>query len=261
MKIFDWLFAPRHRLEVDVFGISDKGLVRPDNQDCMFLDSRQRLFCVADGIGGGEGGAQASFMICKAIALASKRKSCFASLINRTAEAIQATNTEIRAYALKNSLRQMGTTLAAMFINHDRPFEGVICHVGDSRIYRVRSGAFELLTHDHTIAGEIGRRSSLKAYSDEISRRAGGLSHVLTRAVGIEANVTPDWRKVDLRKRDRYLICSDGIYDMIPGEAILQTLSKDASAKEIAEELSRLAIKAGACDNYTAIVLKIGGIK
>lgn len=259
--MFDWLFGQKRRFDLDVSSISEQGLVRRDNQDNLFVDPHGALFCVADGMGGGQGGAKASEIVCGRMREAAERAKCFPSLMKLIADCIIDANAEIRAYAAERRWRQMGTTLAAISFDFENHGIGVICHVGDSRIYRVRAGSLELLTHDHTVAGEIGRRTSIKCLSDELAQRMGALSHVLTRAVGIEDSVIPDWRKIDVRPDDTYMICSDGVYDMIDGDAIRRALSGAATSKDAVAELSRLVMSAGAADNFTCIVIKIGGAK
>ena len=255
--MLDWLFGRRRHFGLDVASISERGLVRRDNQDHFFIDPRGALFCVADGMGGGQGGAKASEIVCSCLKAAAVGSKSFPDLMKRGADAIAEANSQIRKYAAERRWQQMGSTVAAVFLDVEKGSIGVICHVGDSRIYRVRGGAIELLTHDHTIAGEIGRRASLRL-SDELARRMGRLSHVLTRAVGIEDTVIPDWRKIEVRQGDVYMVCSDGIYDMLDKDFMRDALSKSTTSAEAAEAISRAVMDAGAHDNFTSIIMKIG---
>lgn len=256
--MLNWLFGKRRRFGMDVASLSEQGLVRSDNQDHFFVDPRGALFCVADGMGGGQGGAKASEIVCSCLKAAATGAKSFPDLMKRGVDAISEANSQIRRYAAERRWQQMGSTVAAVFLDAEKDSVGVICHVGDSRIYRVRAGSLELLTHDHTVAGEIGRRASLRL-SDELARRMGRLSHVLTRAVGIEDTVIPDWRKIDIRQGDVYMICSDGIYDMLEKDFIRDALSKTATSAEAAAAISRAVLDAGAHDNFTCIIMKIGG--
>ena len=257
--MFSWLFGKRRRFGVDVSSVSEQGLVRRDNQDNFFIDPRNAVFCVADGMGGGQGGTKASEIVCERMAKAADAAKSFPELMKCAGDAIHEANAEIRAYAAERKWRQMGSTLAAMFLDNENRGLGVICHVGDSRIYRVRAGSLELLTHDHTVAGEIGRRTSCRELSEELARRMGQLSHVLTRAVGIEDSVIPDWRKIDVREGDSYMLCSDGIYDMLEREFIRDVLARPEPAADAVAAISRAVTDAGAHDNFTCIVVKIGG--
>ena len=236
---------------------SGQGLVRKDNQDSFFIDPRSHVFAVADGMGGAQGGAEASSIVCKALSQAAAGCSnSFAKLMKRSSDAISLANTEIREFAAAHSFRQMGSTLVAMFVSPENPSEAVIAHVGDSRAYRLRAGALELLTHDHTIAGEISRRSSCRALADELSIAAGVLSHILTRAVGIENNVSPDWRKIEIHPGDLYLFCSDGVYDMADARDLERILGEGGTLEDKSAALERTILERGAHDNYTFILVK-----
>lgn len=258
--MFEWLLGKKRRFGVDVSSVSEQGLVRRENQDHFHVDPRGALYCVADGMGGGQGGAKASEIICTRLSKAAADAKSFPDLMKLASDAINDSNAEIRAYAAERKWRQMGSTVAALFIDQEKRGVGIICHVGDSRIYRLRSGSLEVLTHDHTVAGEIGRRSSCKELSDELARRMGQLSHILTRAVGIEDSVIPDWRKIDIREGDTFMICSDGIYDMLERDFIRDTLANSASSSDAVAAISRAVMDAGAHDNFTCIVIKIGGV-
>lgn len=257
--MLDWLLGSSRRcLAVEVASVCERGLVRRDNQDNFFIDPKGALFCVADGMGGGDGGDKASEIVCSCISKAAAAATSFPDLMKRSADAINEANAEIRAYAAARRWRQMGTTVAVVFLDAEKGSMGVVCHVGDSRIYRVRDGILELLTHDHTVAGEIGRRKSCKALSLELACRMGALSHVLTRAVGIEESVIPDWRKIDIRQGDVFMICSDGVYGMIGDATIREILAGAATPKDAVAEISRAVTDAGACDNFTSVVFRIG---
>ena len=99
----------------------------------------------------------------------------------------------------------------------------------------------------------------MRSLASEFGARTGALSHVLTRAVGIEEEVQPDWRKLDVHPGDVCMICSDGVYDMVPDEGIRAAIAAGGTAAEIAARIERLVLAEGAADNFTAIVVKIGG--
>lgn len=258
--MFSFLFGARRKtMRIDSFAMSETGLVRKDNQDNYFIDPKGCIFAVADGMGGAQGGAQASAMICSELAdAASSCKNSFANLMKKSADAISRANRKIREYATEHSFRQMGSTVVALFVSPEKASESVLAHVGDSRAYRLRNNTFELLTHDHTIAGEISRRSSCRSLAEELTMRAGPLSHVLTRAVGIEDSVFPDWRKTEIRKGDILLLCSDGVYDMVHGKTIESILKADCTLEKKGEMLAKSIVEGGAHDNYTFIILKAG---
>lgn len=258
--MLDW-FRRKPRFSLDVATFSHCGPVRKENQDSFFLSADKSVFVVADGMGGGSGGAQASRLVTDAFLKAAETARGFPDLMKCASDAIGEANAAIRAYAHEHHYRQMGSTLAALFLNSGGGPDAVVCHVGDSRIYRYRDGALDMLTHDHTLAGELSRRTSCKNLLDEVAGKAGYLSHVLTRAVGIEETVIPDWRKIDLKEGDQFLLCSDGVYDMASPEALKAAFDEGTDAQGVADRIARAVVEGGAGDNYTAIILRVKGVR
>ncbi|MCR5414917.1 MAG: protein phosphatase 2C domain-containing protein [Kiritimatiellae bacterium] len=241
----------------DIAVKSERGLVRADNQDNLLVCRERSLFCVADGMGGGQGGAEASAIACKALDRTVKAGADFSERIRAAGASIHGANCEIREFARKARYSRMATTVTVLSIDDEPEPSAVIAYVGDSRVYRLRDGKLEPLTHDHTLAGELSRRPSMRSMIARLGWREGQLSHVLTRAVGIEPDVQPDWRKIDVRPDDVYLLCTDGVYDMVDDKGIEEVLAMKRAASEIADELERRIILGGAIDNYTMIVLRI----
>ncbi len=250
---------PAMRQRLDVATVSACGLVRPDNQDHFLVDDEHAFFCVADGMGGGEGGALASDIACRCLGDAAGRSSSFLARVQRVSEAIRTANAEIRNHARQAGYRQMATTVTALTIDPTDMTSAVIASVGDSRVYRFRGGALTQLTHDHTLAGELNRRGAMRGYAAGLDARVGSLSHVLTRAVGIEEDVQPDWRSIDVQEDDWYLLCSDGVYDMVSDEALSAAFAAGGSAADMAARLEGRVVAEGATDNYTLVVVRIGG--
>lgn len=245
--------------KLDVASVCSRGMVRSENQDSFLVADDRALFCVADGMGGGDGGAEASAIMCRRLDRTVKARTSFPERIRQAAEAIRGANGEIRDYAHKAGYRQMATTVVILALDEAPSATAIVASVGDSRMYRFRDGNFQQMTHDHTLAGELSRRASMRSLASEFGARTGALSHVLTRAVGIEEEVQPDWRKLDVRPGDVCMICSDGVYDMVPDEGIRAAIAAGGTAAEIAARIERLVLAEGAADNFTAIVVKIGG--
>lgn len=249
----------RKPFQADVASLSERGLVRAENQDHVFVSREHATFCVADGMGGGEGGATASEMVCLFMSKAAAKDGDFGERVKRVDEAFRSANASMRAYAYRAGFRQMASTATVLVADETDGRQAVIGYVGDTRVYRCREGLLTLLTHDHTMAGELMRRSSGRAMSVEFHGRQHALAHVLTRAVGVAAGVEPEWRRIDMRKGDVYLICSDGVHDMLSSEEIRGVLSSDRRAQALVEALSERILAAGAVDNYSMVVIKIGG--
>lgn len=256
--MFEFLRRRKRRFDVDSATFSDRGLVRPDNQDHVLAYGARGLYCIADGMGGGEGGAKASEIACASISRAVSRRTDFAERVKRTDEALRSANVEIRDYAAKAGYRQMATTAAVLLLDLAEGRQGVVGSVGDSRVYRFRGGELVQLTRDHTMACELSRTIGGRAMSAGISGREHLLSHVLTRAIGIEPEVKPEWRRIDFAAGDAFLVCSDGLYDMADAAAIRAAVAAGGRAKDVVARLAETVVKNGASDNYSMIVVKVG---
>ena len=249
-----WLSRGKGRLHFH--SLSEKGPVRKENQDHFHVSSDRRLFCVADGMGGGEGGAKASEIACSAVACGDDGARDFTSRISRISRSIIKANSDIRIYARQAGYRQMATTVTVLAFD-EKAQCAVIGYVGDSRVYRYRNGKLSQLTHDHTLAGELGRRTIPQSLLERFSAGADRLSHILTRAVGIEADIQTEWRKVDVQDGDMFLVCTDGVYDMAGEDGMAAAFATSGGVcKTAAEALADAIVAAGAMDNYTMIVVK-----
>lgn len=247
------------RPSVEVAFLTDRGLIRPDNQDYILVDERSLVFCVADGVGGGDGGALASEFLCAEIARAAADSRGFHARLRSCDAAARAAHARIADYAARAGFRRAaGTTMALLALDRETcgPEPGrltaVAAHIGDSRIYRRRGGSLSLLTRDHTVA-EAMRGDGLDGVPAD---RGGRLGHVLTRAVGAGKWTGPDWRRIDILPGDVFLVCSDGIHDMLSSDSISVALDPAAPASRAADRLAEMVREAGAADNYSIIVVK-----
>ena len=247
----------RGNFEFDCAAITDCGLVRAENQDHLVVYRGRAAFCVADGMGGGEGGAKASEIVCGHFTRAVARRTGFADRIRRVDESVCAANTAIRKFADVAGYRHMGSTVAALVFDAFDSGKAAVGSVGDSRVYRYRGGALEQLTRDHTMANELCRRSRGIVMNSGLSGRASALSHVLTRAVGIEQSVEVEWRQVDFRAGDWFMLCSDGLYDMVDADGIRSAFASGGRPRDVAMRLAAGAVLGGALDNYSVIVVKV----
>lgn len=250
----------RKRLQVDSAAISERGLVRTDNQDHFMVHRGRLAYCVADGMGGGDGGAKASEIVCRSVGNAVSRRVDFPERVKRIHEALAAANAEVRDYAAKAGFsKQMASTAAVLAIDADHGDQAVIGYVGDSRVYRFREGQLQQISKDHTIGRELSQHTTNRAVAAGLKGRNLAISHMLTRAVGVLPEVTPEWRKIDVRKGDAFLVCSDGVYDMVSDEQIQAVFAAGGKAKDTAAVLAQKIVAGGAVDNYTLVVVKIGG--
>ena len=251
-------FGKRTEPKVACVTASERGLVRKDNQDSLFVDGARTVFCVADGMGGGAEGATASRFVCEELERAVKSAPDFAARVRAVDAAIGAANARILAYAAEKGFKQMGSTLAVLLIDPEDGRRAAICHIGDSRVYRVRRGSAELLTHDHTIGGQL----SAFATGDQaagLKSRANPLAHILTRAIGAAGKVEGEWRKIDLADGDRYLVCSDGVHDVVADSLIGEILTVECDLESASKRLGDEIVRNGAPDNYTYLIIEAGG--
>jgi serine/threonine protein phosphatase PrpC len=237
--------------------------VRADNQDAFGLDEENGLFVIADGIGGKVEGAKASQMFVDRLQedatrfarlLASSdpianddhRQRIFDFLVRRVDRA----NREI----FEQGGGRMGTTCEVLLLGEEVAF---VAHVGDSRVYLLRDGEIFQLTSDHTFAEEMKRRRErLEQAGEESDEDFGRYEHVLTRSIGGQPAVEIDTLFVDLQPGDEFILCSDGVSDVVgPGEML--RASEGHAPETLAGQLVDAALEGGSSDNVTAVVVQV----
>lgn len=250
-------------------GKSDRGKVRENNEDKYdIIDEASNeqntdllgiLLVVADGMGGHIAGETASRLACEELIQhyynldTDDSKALLADdLHDRLVEAVNRSNATVLAHAMENpELDGMGTTLTAMVL---LPEEALIAHVGDSRIYRLRGELMEKLTVDHTEVQallDMGRLRPEKAATHP--RR-----HILTQAIGVEPVIEEVFvKKEPLLPGDIFLLCSDGLFDIVPEERIRQILMDNPAPLDSCDRLVDAALDAGGKDNITVVVARI----
>lgn len=237
--------------------MSETGLVRRENQDSFFVGSLSWVYCVADGMGGGEEGARASEIVCDEVYRAvSKAGNNFAARMEAVECGLQEANSTIYNHAKAHGYRQMGSTAAVLVFDEPGSNRGAVCYVGDSRIYRVRAGLAAALTQDHSVGAELSRRAK-PGSGEEFSTRSHPLSHILTRAIGTDVDVRTEWRKIDVEKGDRFVICSDGVHDVVNDSRLGFLVGYD-SLEDAKSRLAAEVVRGGAPDNFTFILVEVG---
>ena len=256
-----WLFGwtSKKELSFSVATVSDRGLVRSENQDSFFADAAHGVFGVADGMGGGEGGALASAWVCEGLSIAAETFTGITAderyaVVN---DVLQRTNKRIRAYAQDKGFRMMGSTVA--LASFDVPSGALqLVHAGDSRVYRLRGKRLEQLTRDHTVGDELSRIVPGEGGGGRGFRsRRNPLTHILTRAVGTELNVRPDRRDLAFQRGDRYLLCTDGVHDMLSDEEISSLMAGRGGPEAIVPRFAESIRAAGAADNFTLVFVAV----
>ena len=226
---------------------TDVGLVREGNEDSYLME--HPLFVVADGMGGHLAGDVASST---AIEVISKEAGSVSSDAPESLEnLVQHANAAIYQKSQDDpGLHGMGTTCTLVVVGDHR---ANFAHVGDSRAYLLRDGELSQLTDDHTLVNRMVREGRLSAEeADHHPQR-----NIVTRALGVDANVVVDTLEVQVRTGDRLLLCSDGLTSMVAASTIRETLAGEDDPQRAADRLVELAIQAGGEDNITVLVLDL----
>ena len=244
--------------------LTDTGRVRDHNEDSIGAIHDIGLWVLADGMGGYNAGEVASGIAVKTI-LDLVREACqredrgeVDTAIGYMRQTIVLRDAVLRANKIINQTAQsqpqcegMGTTLVACLFYDNRVS---IAHVGDSRLYRMRDNRFEQITMDHSLLQELVDRGF---YSAEEAQHATNRNYV-TRALGVDPNVDVEIQEVDVVKGDYYLLCSDGLPDMVEDEDIHLTISTfDNKINTIGEQLVKLSNDNGGRDNISVILVGV----
>ncbi len=228
---------------------TDVGRVRSNNQDS-FLVREGDLFAVADGMGGHQGGEVASALALQILGQAHDEPST-STLVRAVRSANQAVFDKAGS---DPDLKGMGTTLTALADVDTREGRRLgIVNVGDSRLYRVRTDRIEQLTEDHSLVASLVRQGRITAEEAESHPQR----NILTRALGIDEAVAVDSWEVEPVAGDRFLICSDGLFNEVDENRLVATLRRFADPGDAARELVRLANEGGGRDNITAVVVDV----
>jgi PPM family protein phosphatase len=233
---------------------------RGNNEDNLCDEKALSLFAVADGLGGYDGGEIASALTVETLRgfvernqrdpsgtwpCREDRHKSFAENLLRAA-VLEAHGTILRRR--QGSLRQMGSTVATLLCAKDR---AAIAHVGDSRVYRLRAGHLEALTRDHSVYADMQAAGMALPPRHEFQWK-----NQITRALGLDGAHGADTSVTDLRSGDRYLLCTDGLYDPFTDEALAQVLAT-GDAATCCTTLVDTAFALGSADNITAVIVDV----
>ncbi|MFH1729837.1 MAG: Stp1/IreP family PP2C-type Ser/Thr phosphatase [Pseudomonadota bacterium] len=244
--------------------ITDVGKKRQINEDNFFISKEEGLFVLADGMGGHQAGDMASKIAVdtigdfiratsrdKEITWPYDRDGNLPYEANRLIVAIKLANKKIFNTAREKNLDGMGTTIASLIYKEEKVY---LCHVGDSRIYRVRDGKIKQLTSDHSLLNDSLKAKSLT--QEEIDNFP--FKNVITRALGIEDNVDVEMDNKMAKQGDYYLVCSDGLSNLVPDDDIKEVITKHKDKLIAAcKELIQRANDAGGNDNITCILVHL----
>ncbi|TFG87883.1 MAG: Stp1/IreP family PP2C-type Ser/Thr phosphatase [Chromatiales bacterium] len=252
------------RTKFNIVELSDTGKVREHNEDAISTNVDSGLLVLADGMGGYNAGEVASGIAVRTV-LELVPAACAREVRNATdpetslmrqtiilRDAIARANRVIHQTAhMQPECANMGTTIVACLFYDNRVS---IAHVGDSRLYRYRRDRFEQLTMDHSLLQELVDRGF---YSQEEAARSTNRNYV-TRALGVDTVVQVEVQELEVQEGDIFLLCSDGLPDMVEDEDIHLTISTFSANLEMAgQQLIQLSNDHGGKDNVSVILTQV----
>lgn len=225
-----------------------QGNVRTSNQDALLLQPGENgLFGVADGMGGHNAGDVASRMAVLLLGRVLEGAKPSEELLRGGIEEV---NLMIYEEQKKDaSLSGMGTTMTVIWEDQDGILLG---HVGDSRAYRLRAGNIEQVTQDHSMVGELLRDGLI---TPEQAKRHP-YRNIITRALGAGETIEVDTMRLDKKRGDKYLICSDGLSEYVSPEK-MQSILLRTPLEEAADEFLSLALEGGGRDNISLVIAEV----
>lgn len=253
--------------KIDMVARTDVGQVRSNNEDAVACDADVGLLVLADGMGGYKAGEVASGMTVASVTETVRERlpdidaqerlgddGDYSAEAIMLREALELAHTSVyQVSRTQSQCEGMGTT-AVVVLFHDDRF--ALAYVGDSRLYRLRGGVLEAISRDHSLVQELVDRGfySMEEAQEKVGR------NIVTRALGVEADVRIDLVEEPVAIGDIYLLCSDGLSDLIDDDKISLTLQEYADNLELAaQQLIDMANAAGGKDNISVVLARIDG--
>ena len=235
---------------------SDKGVKRSNNEDACFVLLPENVYLVADGVGGGNAGEIASrtaanevanYIVSNPIEKATNRY----AVVNYLQDCLDKTNEKIYGQAMKyRENKGMATTIAIVYVKEGKAY---IANVGDSRVYLHRGDEFVQVTEDHTYVNTLLKAGIISHEQAAVDER----KNVITKALGADTTVEPDFYQVDIASEDILLLCTDGLYDEVGNDRIKEILQSHDRMSDVCLKLIEEANNNGGNDNITVIALKV----
>lgn len=236
------------------YSLTDRGKERSKNQDCFFnyFHSRFSLLIICDGMGGHKAGDVASKLGAETVQqyiVRNKEREDYPQLMREAiAEANRVIFEESRH---QEEYSNMGTTIVCALITGKTAY---IAHVGDSRLYLFRENQLRQITEDHSLVADLMKRGLLLPEDAKHHPERSSL----TRALGTDESVDPDFNELELSDGDMLLLNTDGLTNMVSDKEITEILGRNTSEKEECEQLIALANQHGGMDNITVTLYQVG---
>jgi PPM family protein phosphatase len=227
---------------------SDVGLLREGNEDSAYAGPH--LLAIADGMGGHAAGEVASAVAIKTLAPLDKQVDG-PEMLRVLGAAITEANFTLRQITISDPATEgMGTTVTALLWSGD---EVALCHIGDSRAYLLRDGVLQQISHDHTLVQSLVDEGRLTPEAAQSHPQRS----LVVRALQSNIPAEPDLAMLKAQVGDRYLLCSDGLTDVVSDETLRTTLEQLTDLDAAVDQLVDLAIRSGGPDNITCILADV----
>jgi serine/threonine protein phosphatase PrpC len=252
-------------LRLEAAAATHAGQVRQSNEDVYGIYLDERLFVVADGMGGRAAGEIAARLAVDALEAFCRENretpsetwpfpfdARYSRPVNLLRVGLRVANQRIRAEASRDpAWFRMGATIAALTFDEEHL---VAAHAGDVRIYRIRDGGGARLTRDHSIAEELRAAQAMLSPEDVANL---GNRNIITRALGSKPDLEPTVYLNSYADGDLYLLCSDGLWNCLPDDAITSIALESADLETACHALVDAANGTGAPDNVTALLVRV----
>lgn len=230
-------------------GETHVGLVRKKNEDSFYCDAKDRIFAVADGLGGLPFGDLASKAVVQYLELwVTARRNQNWEGIDWSAFMKEMNHQVVMTGQISAHGLGIGTTLSMGIIRRDTL---EISHIGDSRVYLLRNGTWKQLTIDHTLE-TFAKEQDQGGDSAEVPAH---YKHTLTQCLGQRELIRPQFEAIPLREGDRLLFCSDGVSGPVPEDDLIEAMRESETPRAALDRIVELSLEHGAPDNLTAIVV------
>lgn len=241
-------------VSLNVYGITDQGLVRRENQDHYeFWDREDSIFAVVcDGMGGAKGGNVASHLAVEAY-MDEMEQADMAEPVHAMNHALSVANNEVRQRSMTDpDCSGMGTTLVAAWVHGDG--HAYVINVGDSRGYLIRPSGISQITRDHSLVADLVAHGKLTPEQ----ARTHPNKNIITRALGTDRHTEGDLFELELDAGDYILLCSDGLSNTVTDQEILYEVLYGGMDSTCCRRLLEIALQRGAPDNVTAVLICTG---
>ena len=241
---------------IRAWGVTDKGVIRSQNQDGYYLDvlsERLAVGVVCDGMGGARAGNIASLIAVETFVdtlknLRPEQEEAPAAALDRAA--VEANEAVFRRACTDPDCRGMGTTMVAVLVVEDTAY---LLNIGDSRAYHIDRDGITRLTRDHSVVEDMVARGDITPEQARTHPR----KNLITRALGAEERIRADLYERQLKSGDHLLLCSDGLSNIVTDQELLYEVIHGGEIEECCQRLLDIALSRGAPDNVTAVLFQI----